>query len=161
MLKLNEKNIGQFNLISTSLILILFAITIIYLSVTSKKEDFNILKQEVKNKFIQEKKQEIKFKVDNTNQLITIKSKRALLVLQKTIKERVDNVHKIATKTYLDNKELKTNDEIINIIKDILRPVRFENGKGYFFMVSMDGNEILFPINPKLEIGRASCRERV
>ena len=151
MLKLNEKNIGQFNLLSTLFILLFFAVAVILLSVTSKKEDFNILKQEVKNKFIQEKKQEIKFKVDNTNQLITIKSNRTLLVLENTIKERVNNVHKIATKTYLDNKELKTNDEIINIIKEILRPVRFENGKGYFFMVSMDGNEILFPINPKLE----------
>ena len=64
MLKLNEKNIGQFNLLSTLFILLFFAVAVIILSVTSKKEDFNILKQEIKSKFIEEKKQEIKLRVE-------------------------------------------------------------------------------------------------
>ncbi len=151
MLKLNEKNIGQFNLLSTLLILLFFAAAVIMLSVNSKKKDFNILKQEIKSKFIQEKKQEIKLKVESTNQLILIKAKQTEEVLKKTIKERVDNIHRIATKIYLDNKELKTKNEMINIIKEILRPIRFENDKGYIFMARMNGEELLFPVNPSFE----------
>ena len=151
MIKLNEKNIGQFNLLSTLLILLFFAVAVIMLSVNSKKEDFNILKQEIKNKFIQEKKQEIKLKVESTNQLILIKAKQTEEVLKKTIKERVDNVYKIAAKIYFENKENKTKNEIINIIKEILRPIRFEDGKGYIFIASMDGEELLFPVNPAFE----------
>ncbi|MEA3553897.1 MAG: cache domain-containing protein [Campylobacterota bacterium] len=151
MLKLNEKNIGKFNLLSTLLILILFAFAVIYLSVISKKDDFNILKQEIKAKFIKEKKEEIKFRVDNTNQLIIQNASETTHILKAAIKERVDNAYKIVMKIYNDNKDNKTKQDIINIIKETLRPIRFDDGKGYFFMVDMKGNEILYPVAPHFE----------
>ena len=151
MLKLNEKNIGQFNLLSTLFILLFFAVAVILLSVTSKKEDFNILKQEIKSKFIEEKKQEIKLRVDNTNQLIIEKSKQTLDILKSTIKKRVNNTYRIAYKIYQENKNIKSNEEIITIIKETIRPIRFDDGIGYVFMVSMDGKEILFPVAPHIE----------
>jgi len=151
MLKLNEKNIGQFNLLSTTLILILFAFTITYLSFTSKKEDFNILKEEIKSKFIEEKKKEIKFKVDNTNNLIKENAKQSIQILKDTITIRVNNSYKIAYKIFQENKETKTKEEIISIIKETLRPLRFDNGIGYIFITSLDGKEILFPVAPHIE----------
>jgi len=149
--KLNEKNIGQFNLISTLLILVIFASTFIYLSIESKKDNFYILKNEIKNRFIEDKKQEIKFKVEHTNQLINENAKESIKILKETIKDRVSNAYKIAYKIYQENKADKTNQEIINIIKEVLRPVRFDNQTGYIFMTSLDGIEILFPVAKDIE----------
>jgi signal transduction histidine kinase len=38
-----------------------------------------------------------------------------------------------------------------NIIKEDLRPIRFNNGRGYFFATGLDGKEILFADQPELE----------
>ena len=149
--KLNEQNIGKFNLISTSFILIIFTVIVININITSKKQDFDILKQEVKNKFIEEKKKEIKFKVDNANQLIIENAKQTTQVLKNTIKERVNNAYKIANKIYNEQTKIKSKEEIINIIKETLRPIRYDNGIGYIFMVTMKGKELLFPVASHFE----------
>ena len=149
--KLNENNIGKFNLISTFFVLIIFTAIIINLNISSKKSDFELLKQEIKNKFIDEKKQEIKFKADNANQLIIENAKETTKVLKNTIKDRVNNAYKIAYKIYNENKNIKSKKTIINIIKETLRPIRYDNGVGYIFMVTMQGKELLFPVGFGLE----------
>ena len=151
MFKLNEKNIGQFNLISTLLILVIFAVSISFMSYKSKISDFEILKTEIKNKFIEDKKQEIKSRVESTNQLIKEHVKESYKVLKETIRYRVVNSYNIAYKIYKENKDIKSKDEIINIIKETLRPIRFNEGLGYIFMTSLDGKEILFPVARNIE----------
>ena len=37
------------------------------------------------------------------------------------------------------------------MIKDALRPVRFNDGRGYYFAVSLDGIEQLYPVKPEFE----------
>jgi len=151
LFKLNEKNIGQFNLIATLLILVIFAASISFISYKSKLDDFNILKEEIKTKFIQDKKDEIKEKVERTNQLIKEHVKESQKILRDTIRFRVQNTYNIAYKIYKENKNKKTKDEIINIIKETLRPIRFDNKLGYIFMASLDGKEILFPVASEIE----------
>ena len=151
MIKLNEKNIGQVNLIIILLILIVFTISIGYLTLQSKKEIFTTLKKEVKEKFIIDKKEEIKFKVDHTNQLINEHSEQSIKMLKKTITNRVNNAYKIAYKIYLDHKDTKSNNQIVNIIKETLRPIRYEDGKGYIFITTLKGKEILFPVATQYE----------
>ncbi|MEA1968721.1 MAG: cache domain-containing protein [Thermodesulfobacteriota bacterium] len=71
--------------------------------------------------------------------------------LKLTIKERVYQAHQIALNIYQQNIESKSHDEIKKMIKDALRPVRFDGGRCYYFAVSMDGIEVLYPVNPELE----------
>ena len=37
------------------------------------------------------------------------------------------------------------------MIKETLRPIRFNNGRGYYFAVSMQGVELLYPVAPQFE----------
>jgi len=71
MLKSNEKNIGNINLISTFLVLMIVACVVIMLSVNSKLDDFSDLQTEIKAKFVEEKKNDIKHQIQNINLLIT------------------------------------------------------------------------------------------
>ena len=151
MFTLNENNIGKFNLISIFIILTTFAIVISVFSINSHIDDFNQLKNNFKKEFIKEKENDIKNKVKLVENLIKNQNATSIDNLKKTIKQRVDNSYKIIEKIYNEYRETKTNKEIIEIAKEILRPMRFDNGTGYIFMATLDGIDLLFPVLPQVE----------
>ncbi len=151
MLKLNEKNIGKFNLVATFFVVVIFSIAIATLILIAREDTSLIFERMVKEQFISEKKSDIKFKVHNINQLIMETQKETIKRLKNIIKLRVNNSHKIIEKIYTMNKDTKSKEEIIHIIKETLRPLRFDSGVGYIFMVNLDGTELLFPVAPQYE----------
>ncbi|MFZ5352322.1 MAG: cache domain-containing protein [Bacillota bacterium] len=52
---------------------------------------------------------------------------------------------------YSKYKDSKSKDEIRTFITDALRSVRFNNGRGYYFIYSLEGDVILYPILPESE----------
>ncbi len=151
MLHLNENNIGRFNLFSTLGILLFFAIVFTAFSISSRINDFETLKSNVKKAFIEERKSDIKHAVQNINRLIINQNQKSTQTLKKTVRERVYNAYEIVQKVYSQYKDTKTKKEIIEIIKEILRPIRYDNGTGYIFMASLQGVDILFPVMPQIE----------
>ncbi len=71
--------------------------------------------------------------------------------LKAAIQGQVVVAHQIATNLYRQNRGLKSEAEIKKLIKEALRPIRFSQGRGYVFAVSMDGIEQLYPVRPELE----------
>ncbi len=71
--------------------------------------------------------------------------------LKVALKDRVNEAHQIATNIYEQNVDSKDLSEIKKMIKDALRTIRFHDERGYYFAVSMDGVEQLYPISPELE----------
>ncbi len=151
MLKLNENNIGKLNMLSTFIILTVFAIIISIFTVNSRINDFELLKENVKNEFIQQSKIDIKNRVEQIINLIKNQDEKSIDYLKSTIKERVYNTHSIVQKIYNKYKNTKTKKEIIELAKEVLRPLRFDNGTGYIFMASHDGIDLLFPVLPQVE----------
>ena len=151
MIQLNEKNIGKFNLLITFVILTIFAIIISIFSVNSRINDFELLKTNVKNEFIQQNKISIKNRVEQIISLIQNQDEQSIYYLKSTIKQRVYNSHSIAQKIYEKYKETKTQEEIIELVKEVLRPLRYDNGTGYMFMASLNGIDLLFPVLPQVE----------
>jgi len=47
--------------------------------------------------------------------------------------------------------KIKTKKQITELIKDSLRPVHFWQGRGYYFILSLDGTEVLNSAYPELE----------
>lgn len=151
MIKLNENNIGKFNLFSTLIVLLFFAIIFTIFSVYSRINNFETLKLNAKKVFIENRKQDIKHSVQNINRLIINQNEKSIQTLKKEIQERVYNAYEIAQKVYNQYHKTKTKQEIITIIKEILRPIRYDNGRGYMFMASLEGIDILFPVMPQIE----------
>ncbi len=151
MLHLNENNIGKLNLLSTFIILSIFAVIISIFSINSRINDFELLKTNVKNEFIQQNKIEIKNRVEQITNLIHNQDEKSIDYLKSTIKQRVYNSHSIVQKIYDKYKNTKTKKEIIELVKMVLRPLRFDNGTGYIFMASLDGIDLLFPVLPQVE----------
>jgi len=94
MLKNNEKSIGKLNLIGTFLVLILVSFVVIMLSVNSKMDDFSELQGEIKSKFLEDKKNDIKFKIYNINVLINSQDGVNVVKNKKFIKDFILKINK-------------------------------------------------------------------
>ena len=71
--------------------------------------------------------------------------------LKSELRGRVYGAVAIAENIYRENIGSKPVEDIKKMIKDALRPIRFLNGRGYYFAFSMDGIETLFSDRPEME----------
>lgn len=70
--------------------------------------------------------------------------------LNENIKNRVNEAHAIATYIYQENQD-KSKEQVCKLIQDALRNIRFNNGRGYFFIYDMDGTNIMHPVLTEIE----------
>ena len=113
-------------------------------------ERFKLEAQKLEKKYIEINKDLIKFQVQKIKQTILDEKANQRKKLKKELKLQVDNAYNIALSIYKNNQDKKQN-EIIKLIKDALRDIRFNEERGYLFIYSMLGTNILHPIKTNLE----------
>jgi signal transduction histidine kinase len=104
-----------------------------------------------KQKYLIENKQIIKSKIDNIYNLITYEKDKSEQLLKAQIKNRVYEAHAIATNIYEETKDYINKEELLSIIKKVLGSIKYNNGRGYFFIDDVNGVGILQPLNKSLE----------
>jgi len=131
-------------------IALIFSVITTYLVVSNNidKHEENI--RSIQSKFITEQKILIKKEVMRTVNQITYQKNQAETNLKKDIKTRVLMVDKIIDNLYTNNRE-KSKKDITKIIKDAIRTIQFNDGRGYFFIYTMEGTNVLSPTSPELE----------
>ena len=67
------------------------------------------------------------------------------------IRDRVDQAHLIATNIVERFAPSHTKSELLDLVREALRPIRWRGGRGYFFILDADGVNRLHPPNPPLE----------
>ncbi len=72
-------------------------------------------------------------------------------VLRKSLREQVDIALQMAQAIYTRESPRRSVAEVKYLIKEALRPMRFYEGRGYFFIDDMQGQFILLPTVPQLE----------
>ncbi len=101
--------------------------------------------------YLQSQKRLLKQEVIGTVMYVMDMKKQSEKELKESLKEHVYQAHGIAMNLYQQNVDKKSIPEIKKIIKDALRPVRFNDGRGYYFASDMDGIEQLYPVHPGIE----------
>lgn len=71
--------------------------------------------------------------------------------LRKYIKERTNEACQIAKNLFDQHTGIYDDITLRKIIKDSLRNIRFNDGRGYYFVININGTEELFPPHPELE----------
>lgn len=97
------------------------------------------------------RKQQLMQAVDSSVEYVDYKSRLTKKRLKNMIKERVYEAHDIAHSIYKHNKGELADEIIQKMIHDALRPIRFFNGRNYYFIDDYDGVSILMPPSPALE----------
>jgi PAS domain S-box-containing protein len=112
---------------------------------------FSRAASEIKKEYIEKNKQVVKEQVLGISDMISHAISESSQVARKTVKARVYEAYSVASHIYETNKGIKTDREIKRLIFETLRPVRFKDGKGYYFATRLDGVEQLFPEKPEME----------
>ena len=115
------------------------------------KKAFDEEKRNIEQKYILENKEQIKEEVNRVHEYINYLQKTTEEELKNSIKARVYEAHSTATDLYEKYKDTKTKEEIFELIKVALSSIRFNDGRGYFFIDDIYGNKLSYPIDTTIE----------
>jgi diguanylate cyclase (GGDEF)-like protein len=96
-------------------------------------------------------KAELKERVASVIDYSDYRSQETEVVLRDELSSRTYEAHALMTSIYENNKAHKSKSEIEAIIKDALRDIRFNDGRGYFFIDTLEGQVVLYPVYPENE----------
>jgi len=114
------------------------------------KINFNNEINKVKSNYIQQHKNIVKLEVEKIHNNIKNEKKLTEDKLKQNIKQKVYEAYSIIESIYKNNTQ-RSKKDIIKMIKNALRDVRFNNNRGYFFLYKIDGTALLLPPRPDLE----------
>jgi diguanylate cyclase (GGDEF)-like protein/PAS domain S-box-containing protein len=134
-----------------SLLLIGTGLIIISLDIWMEFRDLEQRTAHIRQSYTEQKEQLIKEQVLRVASRIKHDLSLTDGITRKRIHTRVSEAHAIASHIYEQNKEQRSDDEIKRMILDALRPVRFEDGVGYYFITTENGDVVLNAANPELE----------
>jgi signal transduction histidine kinase len=100
---------------------------------------------------LQVKKNQVKSEVEKVIDYIHFTRLFMEKRMEDNLKKRTYEAWSVINNIYNKNKYRLSDKQIIALIKDALRPIRFNNGRGYYFIVSLKGNELLYPVHPEYE----------
>jgi len=115
-----------------------------------------ILEFSKKSKLLREEFQNTQKQIatDETNKIVEYINLSRLFLddkMNRMLYERTNEAWAIADNIYKKYKDTKSQSEIKLIVKEALRPIRFNNQRGYYFIASLNGVEELYPIKPEVE----------
>jgi signal transduction histidine kinase len=151
MIYKNEKQLLNIIKFTPPIVIITISIIITFLLYLEKQHELKKERISIENQYIKENKELVTKEVENLYNFIIKTQETTEEKLKKSIKERVNEANKIANRIYDENKDTKSKDEIIKMIKDALVDVRFNDGRGYIFIYTFDYECILLPVNRKNE----------
>ncbi|MCK9296729.1 MAG: cache domain-containing protein [Desulfobulbaceae bacterium] len=100
---------------------------------------------------LKSRKAQLKKQVENVVDCIRIRRSQTEDILRADIKARVLEAHALASHIYSTYKDQRSSAEIQSMVREALRALRFDDGKGYYFAISLDGIDQLFPDSHGLE----------
>jgi len=147
----NEKTILKIIKFTPSLFIISMSIFLIIFLYYEYKTTYLEEEKSIEKEFIEYNKKIVKNNVETVYNSILDLQKNTELELKKSIKERVYEAYTIANSIYNENKDTKDKKTITKMIKDALVNIRFNEGRGYYYIYSFDYTCILFPLNRSME----------
>lgn len=114
------------------------------------KEEARTSVESLRSNMLAHHKEMIFEEVDQVYKRIIFRQSQTESELMQQAQQRVHEAHEIANSIYLNN-PTKSKSEITKMISDALKPIRFYNNRGYFFIFQMDGINVMHALKPHLE----------
>ncbi|MCK5517754.1 MAG: cache domain-containing protein, partial [Desulfobulbaceae bacterium] len=117
-------------------------------------DDYNELQeglQELQTRYMTEHRQVLEEKISNVITFIDYKKGHIQQYLRDTVKQRTYDAIAIAENIVAENSGKLDDATLRKVVKDALRNIRYNNGRGYYFAINMNGIEELFADKPELE----------
>ncbi len=147
----NEKSVPRIHLIGTIVMALLLAVALAaffaWQNLAERRASFERIEQGV----TEQVKTRVTAEMDRSLQYIEFTRSRSETVLRQSLKLQVDTAFQIAQSIHEKESPRRPVAEVKRLIIEALRPVRFYEGRGYYFIDDMAGQFILLPTAPQLE----------
>jgi two-component system, cell cycle sensor histidine kinase and response regulator CckA len=98
---------------------------------------------EIREKYLEEQKARIKNETDRVAAYIELEKSLTEKRLKSTIKARTEEAYQTALYIYEQNRETKSPVEVKKLVHDALYAASWDNGRGYYFALDMQGKGIV------------------
>jgi diguanylate cyclase (GGDEF)-like protein len=127
-----------------------FTLVIITLLIINNRIELNHSISDLRAEFNERQKQQIKNRVDTIYQQVSYERERTESSLKASIKEKVYQAYNVVSTIYSENKD-QPDAVVQRLIVAALKSVRFNDGRGYYFILDMQGKAIMIPHYPEQE----------
>ena len=154
---MKEKNMSGFKTIDKTFLYSMIFVTVVailisgFITISYQYRKFDADAENMRVSYMEGRKTMIKSEVERVVDYIEYMKSQTENRLKGQIKSRTYEAFEIAMNIFQQNEGRRTYPEIVEMIKDALRPIRYNDGKGYFFATDLLGTEQLFPDRPELE----------
>lgn len=134
--------------------LFISVISIVFVGLLWISYDYNNFKNNLEKlevTYLENEKQKIKDEVNRSISLIEYNHSLKYDRIKKLTKQRLEEAHAISLSIYNKYKDIKSKKEIIEIIKNTLRDMKFFNNWGYYFIYDLDSKLIMHGTKPEFE----------
>ncbi|WP_122893230.1 cache domain-containing protein [Arcobacter peruensis] len=118
---------------------------------SQSKSDFENVKKEIEEKFIQNNKLIIKEQIETIYSQIISKQESTEKNLKESLQSRVYEAHLIISNIYKKYKDTHSKKEIRDIINVIIKSIKFNDNRGYFFIYDKNATGVIHPLLPDFE----------
>lgn len=119
--------------------------------INAVQERFKVESEQIRKIHMLNMETEIKNTVDSLVQFIEYRKRLTETILVNDLRERVANAKSIIEGIYEENKGKRPDEEIQSQIISTLRNIRFNDGRGYYFIDTLEGDVVLYPTTPESE----------
>lgn len=148
---INPRSLSGTGFLSVLITILIIAPTIGIVWIWSQYEQKSDEIKKIKTRYITIQEKRLVNDIENIFQFIDYKRSNTEKRVRKIIKDQVHSAYSLAAHIYGMQKEILPIEEINFRIKETLRPIRWDNGTGYFFIFDYDGLEQLNADRPDME----------
>jgi len=106
---------------------------------------------QIEKEYIDNQKTIVHSRVEQATVFVKSMREQGVHLFKQMIRDRTYEAYTVAMNLYEENQKTKTPEEIKKLIRDALRPVRFNRGSGFFYINDLNGIAQLSPTNPSEE----------
>ncbi|MCW5212889.1 cache domain-containing protein, partial [Desulfobulbus sp. TB] len=147
----SEKNIGKLIILNSTLVAVLMWVGVVAHTYWDSDINLNMELIHMEEEYIRNKKVSVRDSVLDFIHSIDIRHETTDKVLRRTLRDQVEQIHSIVMHLYRQNSATMNKDTLEKLIVEAIRPIRFNNGRNYFFIRSMSGITKLWPPDPRQE----------
>ncbi|MEE4197761.1 MAG: cache domain-containing protein [Bacteroidales bacterium] len=147
----SKRNIVNLLLIQTIIVIAIIILGVGYFWIYNEYATYQRVSDRIHRSHIKNHKQLVKNETLKAVDYIYFRIQETEAKQKERLKSRVKMAYSIAQNIYNQHQHTKPKSQIKQMIKEVLRPIRFDQGKGYIFIGNLEGYDVLYPVAPQYE----------
>ncbi len=147
----SEKHIDKISFFYAVIVVAVMTLATGAMFITNKVETLKKDLVDLEQDFIVQQKEQLKNDVHSL--LVRIDSRRSRMaqLLEDRLQERVEEARKIAENLYQQMPRDMSREVVAKIVREAIRPILFNEEHGYIFILTLDGEAVLYPPDQSIE----------